>query len=93
MKLRLKKSDLLAPLFELDFRLEKYGSMYRLRPQTGAARKWVKEHFGRHNQPKFPIIVVEPRDCEAITEGISADGLSLMSPFTILRRKAKATRH
>jgi hypothetical protein len=88
-----KKSDFVGHLVELDFRLQKRGSAFLLRPLTPAAKKWVKAHFGRDNQPEFPTIVVEPRDCEAITEGISADGLSLMSPSTISRRKARATRH
>jgi hypothetical protein len=60
-----------------DFLLEKYSSIYLLRPLTENARAWVEDHIGSDNgfQPYWPAVVIEYRYVAAILEGISSDGL------------------
>jgi hypothetical protein len=63
----------------LDFSFENHGSLCLLRPLTPFAVEWVNENIGQNNgfQPYWPTVVIEPRYCEAIFEGIAADGLSV----------------
>jgi hypothetical protein len=62
-----------------DFLLEKYSSIYLLRPLTENARAWVEDHVGSDNgfQPYWPAVVIEHRYVGAILEGISSDGLAV----------------
>jgi hypothetical protein len=63
----------------LDFTFEYHGSLCLLRPLTPSAVEWVNEKIGQDNgyQPYWPKVVIESRYCEAIFEGIAADGLSV----------------
>ena len=60
-------------------RLQNEGSIILLYPQTNAARAWVEEYIGQDNsfQPYWPTVVVEPRYCGPILEGIAVDGLAV----------------
>ena len=62
-----------------DFLLEKYSSIYLLRPVTEKARAWVQDDIGSDNgfQPYWPAVVIEHRYVGAILEGISSDGLAV----------------
>ena len=55
------------------------GSIFLLRPVTGAGRNWVDRHIGQDNgfQPYWPTVVVEARYLEPIVEGLLADGIRL----------------
>jgi hypothetical protein len=62
-----------------DFRVENYGSIFLLRPDTEAAKSWVEEHVGEDNgyQPYWPTVLIEPRYVANIVEGIKSDGLAV----------------
>jgi hypothetical protein len=63
----------------LDFSFENHGSLCLLRPLTEAAVEWMDEHLPMDNpETQFwgDAIVIEPRYCEPILEGIAAGGLS-----------------
>ena len=62
-----------------DVLVENHGSIFLLRPLTEFAREWVNEHIGQDNgyQPYWPTVVIEPRYCEDLLNGIAADGLVL----------------
>jgi hypothetical protein len=76
---QLENSALAVAPTPSDFRFENHGSIGLLRPITAAAKAWVKEHIGQNNgyQPMWPTVLIDPRYCEAILEGIAADGLGL----------------
>lgn len=64
-----------------DFRFENHFSICLLHPLTDAAREWVDEHIGADNgyQPQYPSILLEPRFCAAVLEGIAESGLLVQS--------------
>jgi hypothetical protein len=62
-----------------DFRFENHFSICLLHPLTDAARAWVDEHIGQDNgfQPQYPSVILEPRFCAAVLEGIADAGLAV----------------
>jgi hypothetical protein len=64
----------------VDFSFENHGSICLLRPLTPAAIEWVNAQIGQDNgfQPHWPTVVIEPRYCQPILEGIADDGLNLV---------------
>ena len=62
-----------------DFRFANHFSVCFLHPLTNAARAWVDEHVEQDNgfQPQYPSVILEPRFCAAVLEGIADAGLAV----------------
>jgi hypothetical protein len=60
-----------------DFTIRDEGSILLLTPRTESAREWIDTYIGPDNgyQPYYPTVVIEPRYCGAILEGIREAGL------------------
>jgi len=67
------------PVPAYDFRFENHFSICLLHPLTDYARAWVDEHIGQDNgwQPQYPSVILEPRFCAAVLEGIANAGLAV----------------
>jgi len=62
-----------------DFRLLDAGSICVLTPQNTAAKTWVNENIGDH-QEWAGGVVIEHRYVLDIIQGIAADGLTIAQP-------------
>jgi hypothetical protein len=61
-----------------DFRIEDHGSVCLIRPLTDAAREWLEENCRPEPwQWLGGAMATEPRLVFGITDGITADGLSV----------------
>lgn len=62
-----------------DFAVENHGTIFLLRPQTGAARAWTDEHLPDNDERTYfgNAIVVEHRYIGDIVDGIVNDGLTV----------------
>lgn len=59
-----------------DFTVEDHGTIFFIRPETDAAKEWVKKNVSQEGyQPYYPDqVVVEHRFVQNIVMGIVADG-------------------
>lgn len=60
-----------------DFTVENHISVFLLRPNTVAARKWVTDHIPSDALMWGDALVIEPRYIADIVEAIVLDGLSV----------------
>lgn len=60
-----------------DFSFCNHGSICTLTPLTDAGREWVAENIGDDAMSWGGGVVIEPRYCADILDGIEAAGLSL----------------
>jgi hypothetical protein len=62
---------------DTDFYCTNHGSIYLLRPLTGAAHDWADEHLPEDGPRMGLAFAVEHRYIGAIVDGILADGLTV----------------
>lgn len=62
----------------IDVAVENHGSIFIVRPLTGAAKEWVQEYVSKQGyQPYKDAVVVEPRLVTDLVSGMESSGLNV----------------